>query len=358
MVIGAVSANGQGCVCARLIPPPFDMARAGLVGVEENSYLAPHQFSASLSFRWLHSFREFHGSQELPYPTDKFLYANTHVYGYDLSAIYQATPRVSVSLEIPFSYGSRLSYYEHDFVHKHAMHASGIGDMRLIGNVWLFKPDTNPEGNISIGLGVKFPTGDYDAKDISYRATGAVVRPVDPAIQPGDGGWGVVTQLNAFRQLFPRIFAYAQGIYLINPRDINGVQQPTGDEPDFTLGKFGYTFNSVPDQYLARSGLDYVIWPKAGLSLSLGWRVEGVPVEDFLGGSRGWRNAGYAFSIEPGLSVAKGRFSFSVTGPVALVRHADKNLTDIQVSRQLHADFGGNAAFADYLVTASASYRF
>jgi hypothetical protein len=56
--------------------------------------------------------------------------------------------------------------------------------------------------------------------------------------------------------------------------------------------------------------------------------------------------------------VTKGRFSFSVTGPIAFHRHADKNLTDIKVSRDLNTDFGGNAAFADYLVTASFSWRF
>lgn len=56
--------------------------------------------------------------------------------------------------------------------------------------------------------------------------------------------------------------------------------------------------------------------------------------------------------------MTKGRFSFSVTGPVAVSRHADKNLTDIKVSKQLGVDFGGNAAFADYLITVSAAVRF
>src|SRR6185312_14118739 len=131
-----------------------------------------------------------------------------------------------------------------------------------------------------------------------------------------------------------------------------------GNEPDFTLGEFGYIFNSVPDQYLGRAGVGYVLWPKFGLTLSLGARLEGVPVEDLLGDSHGWRNAGYAFSIEPGLSVNKGRFYFSVTAPVAVHRYAAKNLTDIKVSKELNADFGGNAAFADYLITASVSWRF
>ena len=43
---------------------------------------------------------------------------------------------------------------------------------------------------------------------------------------------------------------------------------------------------------------------------------------------------------------------------VAVHRHANKNLTDIKVSKELGVDFGGNAGFADYLITASIAWRF
>lgn len=86
--------------------------------------------------------------------------------------------------------------------------------------------------------------------------------------------------------------------------------------------------------------------------------MEGVPVEDLIGSSNGWRNAGYAFYLEPGVTVVKGRYAFSLTGPVALARHADKNLTDIRVTRKFNFDAGGFAAFADYLITTSVSVRF
>ena len=343
---------------ARLLAPSLGAVNACCAVAEESPYLQPNEVAASLSYRWLHSFREFHGDRELPYPTDPSLYANTHVHGFDLSATYQVTSRLSVTLEIPIQDGDRTSYYEHDFVHRFTTSAAGLGDLRLLANFWLLEPEKHHDGNINIGLGVKIPTGKDDAMDIFHQPTGLARRPVDPAIQPGDGGWGIITELSAFQKIYTNTFAYAQGIYLINPRDSNGVQQPTGNEDFFTLGEFGYIFNSVPDQYLARAGVGYLIWPKFGLSLSLGSRVEGVPVKDLIGDNHGWRNAGYSFYIEPGLSVAKGPFAFSVTGPVAFKRHADKNLTDIKVSNEFHADIGGNAAFADYLVTVSISWRF
>ena len=343
---------------ARLLAPSLGALGSCCSYTEESPYLQPNHLAAGVSFRWLHSFREFHGDQELPYPTDPALYANTHVYGFDAAVTYQATPRLSLTLEIPAQVGDRTSYYEHDFVHKFTTRASGLGDIKLIATSWLWDPEKARKGNVALGLGVKFPSGKYDATDVFHQPTGPVVRSVDPAIQPGDGGWGIVFEIAGFQQLFTNAYAYVQGIYLSNPRDINGVQQPTGNEPDFTLGKFGYIFNSVPDQYLGRAGIGYLIWPKWGLFVTLGTRLEGVPVEDLIGGSRGWRNAGYAFSIEPGLAMDYGRFSFAVTAPVAVHRHASKNLTDIQVSKELNTDFGGNAAFADYLITTSVSWRF
>jgi hypothetical protein len=230
--------------------------------------------------------------------------------------------------------------------------------LKLVANVWLLDPAKYHDQNISLGLGVKFPTGDDNAKDLSYRATKIVPRPVDPAIQPGDGGWGIVTEIAAFTKVYKNTYAYLQGTYLINPRDINHVQQTTGDQSDFTMGIFGYIWNSVPDQYLGRAGMGYLIWPKWGLSVSLGARIEGLPVHDLIGGDNGWRTPGYAIYIEPGISASKGRWSVSVTGPVAFERHADQNTTEIKLTKKFGTEVGGFGAFADYLITASVSVQF
>jgi hypothetical protein len=50
--------------------------------------------------------------------------------------------------------------------------------------------------------------------------------------------------------------------------------------------------------------------------------------------------------------------SWFASGPVAVHRHANTNLTDIKISKEFGLDFGGNAAFADYLITASVSVMF
>ncbi|MEY2540225.1 MAG: hypothetical protein QOG67_3965 [Verrucomicrobiota bacterium] len=94
------------------------------------------------------------------------------------------------------------------------------------------------------------------------------------------------------------------------------------------------------------------------MSLSLGGRIEGLPVNDLIGGDAGWRTAGYAIYVEPGLSISKGRYSVTLTGPVAVERHAQPNTSDIRVSKKLGMPVGGFAAFADYLITVSVSVAF
>jgi hypothetical protein len=345
-------------VPARLIAP--SLGAIGNCCGEGSPYLGRGELIANVSYRYLHSFREFNFSDEVS-PVPNFLYAETWVNGFDLSLAYQATPRFSFTLEIPVQEGVRKSFYEHDLTkltHAYNMRAGGVGDLRLVGNVWVFEPDRHPEGNISIGLGIKVPTGADDAMDYSHRATGLVLRPVDPAIQPGDGGVGIVTEISGFQRIYKNSYAYLQGVYLMNPRDSNGVQQPTGDEPDFTLNQFGYIFNSVPDQYLGRGGFGYVIWPKWAMSLTLGSRIEGLPVHDVIGDDHGFRQPGYAISVEPGISAAAGRWSVTVTGPVAVERHADQNTTDIRLTKKFGVQFGGHAAFQDYLLTANVSFAF
>ena len=216
---------------------------------------------ATMAYRYFHAFRDFRGSDNIPFPSPKEIYANNHVNTWDVSVMYALTRRLSLTLGLPIGYGTRNTYYEHDGISRHTMRAGGVGDLRLMGHFWLLDPDAHPDQNISLGLGVKAPTGNYRKRDYSYRATGRVLRPVDPAIQSGDGGWGILLGGQAFQKVFTYTSIYLQGTYLSNPREMNGTQTPFGDVPELTGGDIGYRINSVPDQYVARLGLSHTIWP-------------------------------------------------------------------------------------------------
>jgi len=314
--------------------------------------LEPCQWVASVSYRYFHSFRDFNANgDEVNIP---FIKNDTYVDLFDIAATYAVTRRLNLTLELPVQYGSRTNSAEHDGVHVHTMRASGIGDLRLSASVWLLKPEEHPHENISLGMGVKMPTGNYSATDLSFRPTGPEFRPVDPAIQPGDGGWGIILSANAFYEVWKNTFAYLNGFYLINPRETNGVHTVNFDVPPFTHGDRGLMFDSVPDQTMVRGGLAAAIWPKIGLSASFGARWEGIPSHDLIGGSDGWRLPGFSVSVEPGISISHGRDFLGITAPVAVYRYG---IVSVPFART-HDPLGGVASFSDFQINVTYSHLF
>jgi len=89
-----------------------------------------------------------------------------------------------------------------------------------------------------------------------------------------------------------------------------------------------------------------------GLAMSIGGRIEGVPVRDAFGASNGFRRPGYAISVEPGLLYGHRAWTFSVNTPLVVERNRKKSVTDYQNR------FHGDAAFADYSIIFGVSRRF
>ena len=294
------------------------------------SYMEKNHWQASLAYRWLHSDRHFIDDSEQEQRQEEGSEVINDVHTFDVTLTYAITKRVSAGVTIPFIHQNRSSLYEHDRTNRHSMNGSGLGDVRLMGYTWLLSPDRFTNGNIALGAGVKFPTGDYKKVDYRYRATGRELAYVDNSIQPGDGGWGALLEMQAFLKVFNRTFAYMNATYLLNPENVTDIG------------------NSIPDAYLGRIGLTYVIWPEQGLSLSLGGRIEGVPPEDAIGESEGRRRPGYAISIEPGIAWTHRKISISLSAPVALYRYRQAN----------YQGNPGDAAFADFIILSSITYRF
>ncbi len=328
------SACSQGCIPAHYISLSL--------GAEGINYLQPGQWEADVSYRYLHSEDVFVGSEEQPqlHPVG----GRNTIHSIDVAATYGISPRFSGTLTVPFLHDD-FSLVNDDG-QRHGGSSGGLGDLRLVANAWLLSPPERPDGNVNLGVGVKFPTGDYRATDNYYTANGQVViRPVDIAAQPGDGGWGLFLELQAFQEIVQNLYAYASGFYLINPRDTNGTERPS---------PLSTAVNSVPDQYLGRVGLSYAIWPAQGLSFTLGGRVDGVPVHDAFGGSDGFRRAGYAIYVDPGFNWVFGKNTLSLNVPVAVERNLE--VSYYLDNGMLKPSAGG--AFADFIVVAAFSHRF
>ncbi len=346
------SGNGQGCIAVR--GGGQCSAGAFMDAGHDEGYLEPGDWQLSAGYRWIEADRHFSGSKEFTVPRERNAEVISKQHFVDIAVQRAVTGRFSLGLTIPLSYSTRSTTYEHDNVNRYETGSSGLGDIRLAAYYWVFDPEEDPKGNVWLGLGPKLPTGEYDAQDTFYSREGPVRAPVDQSIQPGDGGYGFALEAFCFREVVSDLSGYLQGSYLFNPENENGVSTTTGN-------RFGNPLEqtmSIPDQYLGRAGLSYMLQPDHGLSLSLGARIEGVPKKDAIGDNDGFRRPGYAVSVEPGVSLMKNGWSFALSVPVAVYRNRVRSVADEGLFELRGEYHHGDAAFADYVITANLSRQF
>lgn len=343
--------NAQGCVAIRgngsfstMEHPMLDSAMAP--GADKGWYF-------TTSYRYFKSFRHFKGNQEqyerLEKGTEVINWQNT----IDLSLTRTFNRFWSVTVGIPYLINTRSSLYEHGLKERHSSYSHGFGDMRIVANRWLFDARTTKKGNIQIGLGVKLPTGNYNYMSHFYNVTPSE-RPVDQSIQLGDGGVGIISEVNGFLNLNHNFSLYTNLYYMANPRNTNGTRtylellSPTLAESDIM---------SVPDQYLARLGANYSFGQSKALTISAGARLEGIPAYDLIGKSEKWRRPGYVASAEPSVNYSFKRMNIFVNVPIAVVRKRTQSYNDKQNSIKTGTVIYGDAAFADYAINVGVSFK-
>ena len=324
------------------------------------SYQEQGTWTAAVSHRWQYSDRHFVGDDEdeVRQLEGSEVINNVHIVDFSLS--YAITKRANVTLSIPFSFATRRGRVEDErtgaplnefgnprIIQYYWTEANGLSDIKLLGTFWVLDPDHAKKGNVSIGLGVKFPTGEKDAEDEHLESIDdenpvvrVETRPVDNSIQPGDGAWGIIADIYGFREIIPNLTGFAAGTYIFEPETDAGVQS--------TRGRIW----STADSYLFRAGFGYTFLPDYGLTFTLGARMEGTPSEDIFGSSEGRRRPGFAISIEPGIVFVKNGWFASFSAPVALYRNRERSVDDVR------EDDHGDAAFADFMTLLSVGRSF
>lgn len=344
-------ANAQGCVAIRGGSSCSLGAYSGL-----SNTLSKGEFAVGTGFRYFKSFRHFRGFEEETNRVADGTEVINHSYFLDLSLQYGISERFYANAVIPFVYHNRSSMYEHGgnppngLGERHETSSKGLSDVRLGIGYWLFDPKKHHSFNYGIGLGVKLPTGQYDYTDTFYNQgqdkNENLDLVVDQSIQPGDGGTGVTVDIQGFHVISPSFVVSTNLFYLFNVQETNGV-----------LTRNGNSEFSCPDQFAARIGA-YYNTKIQGVNTYLGGRIEGVPSEDLIGGSAGYRRPGYAVSVEPGVGYNKDKYSLNLSVPIALVRNRTQSYEDKQRTIETGVYRHGDAAFADYLINLSFSYRF
>jgi len=317
------------------MPVRFTTPSLGGQGELQTGDLIAHQWRTELGYRHLYADRAYIGTQVVA--TDKPLIINVN--SVDLTTRYAFTERLTVSLTIPFVSGMQSRYYADSL--RHAVTASGVGDVSVLASMWLRAPRGH-RANVALGVGVKMPTGAHAAADNYFLASGQAIRyPVDQSIQPGDGGWGYIVQVQTYATAFHNAVAYLSGSYLINPRRLTDVPMAPG----------GNVFWSVPDVYTSRAGLAFAFWPNLGMSANLGARIDGQPVRDLIGGADGgFRRPGYSVAVDPGLAFTAGPNEITVSAPIRVAVDRQASVLDRSTGRHGGGDFASSLIFIGYSV--------
>lgn len=340
------NAYTQGCVAVR------NMSGCSLV---PDSTLNT-RWLLSLNYRFFESYKHFRGKHEEKERVENGTQVINHDNSIVLGAAYRISKKWMVAVSIPWLYIDRSSLYEHkgnSSGERYSTSSRSLGDVRISGYYQLFP--NHAKVQLSLGLGIKLPTGNYNYKDYFHK-TGSqgqdtlVLQAVDQSIQPGDGGTGAIAEADFTYRFNRRVQAYTTGMYMANPRNTNG-----------TLRSQNLVNNiprsnelSVADQFLVRTGARVLI---ANFMFSAGIRYEGIPVEDLIGLSDGFRRPGYILSAEPGIAWLKGRHTLSFNVPVALERNRTQSVLDKKRTEITGNYVHGDAAFADYLIALSYSCR-
>jgi hypothetical protein len=305
-----------------------------------SGFVAAKHWEVGAAFRRLSADQWFVGSsvRESAAPFGQPLLLK--IYSLDATLTYGVTDRVSITLTLPFSHGTHSRFYADG--KRHTVEAAGLGDISGIANVWLRHPSAESSGNVAVGFGLKTASGNNGVIDNFFLADGSVTKnPVDQSIQLGDGGVGMILQLQAYRRLSGHVSGYVYGWYLLTPREKTAVSSPLAGVP-----------LSVPDVYSLRSGVSAALWARRGISASLGTRVDGIPLRDSVGGSSGFRRPGYSLYLDPGVTVTRKRSAWSVNVPLRVHQDFQRSLADIERGS------AGGGDLAKYLLLIGYTVRF
>jgi hypothetical protein len=295
------AAQAQGCMPLRFTSPNL--------GGQTTSFLRPHEWQVGVGLRRVATHRFYVGSEQAEASAPGGQPLRLRLNSLNLSAAYGLSERTSLTLAVPMSASSSSNF--HPDGERHTTSANGIGDISLTAGYWLAQPTRHPFTNAQVSLGVKAPTGSVHRTDEAFAPDGSSSqKPVVQTLQPGDGGFSVLLQLQAFQRLAPRLSLYQVGSYSASLKKHTDVLDPAAG-----------TELAVPDLYTGRLGLAWAALPDNGLSLSLGGRIDGTTTADLIGGHDDYaRKAGYTMYVDPGLSWVTGANQFTLSVPVR-VRH-------------------------------------
>ena len=336
VAVNAPSASAQGCILIRQTSPLF-----GTTGSPDQEV---GTWNITISGRSSIANIHYNGTERQIQREIEQTYVVNRQNSMTATIGYQLSPRISLNAGIPFveaSWGIPSPRAGGPSTRANE-NARGLGDITTLARVALLNPSTSTRSwNITIGGGVKLPTGNNEATDVFPDSNGRnnLERYVDISVHPGDGGWGILLDLQGYKTM-GRFTTFGSGTWMANPKD-------TGTPTRATLVTATPTnFNTVSDQFVFRAGTTVGITSR--ISASIAWRMEGVPRYDMLGGSHGFRRPGVEMYWEPGVTYTSGRHAMSFNLPVGYYFNRFRNP---------YTGTRGDSTFPEHVAIATYSMR-
>jgi hypothetical protein len=311
------------------------------LGLQNQPYLPARQWQLQASFQYVNTDEFYVGSQRNDAAGPLGQAPHRVVSLLNVDVLYGLTNRFSVDLTIPFLTGSG-QWLQGTAVSPKLYHfdQSGLGDVSIQAEYWVLDPTKPSRVKGSMSVGIKAPTGKYKATALQYSPQGDVEKPIDEAVQLGNGGWEILFRAQGTAVMAGPLFGYASAYYGLSLTEHANVLN-------------GTVLRGVPDTYSARLGVAYLLRRLAGLVLSAGGRINGVTVRDVIGGGDlYWRRPGYEVYFEPGVTWTGGKNTMSASVPLRVYQNKLDSLLDKSLNRHVGADF------AHYLLLVSYARRF
>ena len=140
---------------------------APVFGASEQLAPVPGEWQFGFNYRGLESDDHYNGIQ-FQYQRESIgnYVVNTQQL-YDLSLSYNFTERITLSGSIPIvnASWSLPQPTQPPLGPRREQNSSGLGDISALARFWMMTPSKHPNGNFSLGIGFKAPTGQYDVED-------------------------------------------------------------------------------------------------------------------------------------------------------------------------------------------------
>ncbi len=191
--ITSATALGQGCVAAHV----NQRVISELVTTDDGrptSLFSIHNLTLDIGYRVFNSNKYFQGDNEIARPNA----VRNHQNIFGIGIEYRLSQRWSLLADVPVFDGTRNQIYPPTGIFQ----VSGLGDMLVGAQAWIFRPPTENDGNIAVIAQLKIPTGINDATGTAMLAGKPIKATADQSLQPGDGGWGFTLGTQAYKRLW------------------------------------------------------------------------------------------------------------------------------------------------------------